>query len=280
MDNVCWQLNGFTVAIHVRLMILWILVMSGGVVFTAQAQELPTRGKGSITVMADASLTVPLTLIAREFSREKHMPVSVEFASTKDQIEKIEQGAEANVLISAKPLWIKRMQQGGLIDVYSRTNIAENRLVVVGALGAQSLQADVTGDKLLKLFPRNKPEFQFAMGDPEYLAEGTYTLESLGMLGLEGDLESHFAIFRSISEMAKVVANTQGVYGVMYASDLLVYPRMSRIAQLPDGSHNPIVYQAVVVAGEYMDEAREFLKYVQQAHAQKYFEQAGMMAAR
>jgi molybdate transport system substrate-binding protein len=268
--------------VHLRhwqplLLLLELLLVS--LPASSSAREYPTRNKGTITIMADPSITVPLTLIARQFSYEKHMPVSVEFASTKEQIEKIEQGAEANVLISAKPLWIKRMQQGGLIDVYSRTNIAANQLVIIGPLGSQSSQTATEGTQLLKLLPIKKPDFQFGIGDPEYLAEGTYSLESVGMLDIEEDLEPHYTIFRSMSELSKSVAN-YNLYGMMYASDTLLYPRISKVMTLPESSHSPIIYQAVVVAGEYMNEAREFLKYLKQPKAQNYFKQAGFYSVK
>lgn len=265
--------------VHVRLqrLCVWMLGCCAAVIAVLPV-AVDARSKGSVTVMADPSLTVPITLIAREFSFLRQMPVSVEFASTKEQIEKVEQGAEANVLISAKPLWIKRMQQGGLIDVYSRTNIASNRLVVMGALGARTAAQITDGKALLQLMPLHKNDFQFALGDPEYLAEGTYTLEALGMLDVEEDLEPHYTIFRSMSEMAKAVSNYT-MYGVMYASDVLLYPRIHTVVPVPVHKYSPIIYQAVVVAGENMDEGREFVKFLQSSTAQRHFKQAGLLGA-
>jgi molybdate transport system substrate-binding protein len=263
--------------VHVSLRAVFVSCLVAGAIF-GYAPMTAAQGTGSVTIMADASITVPLSLIARDFSREHHMPVSVEFSSTKEQIAKIEQGAEANVLISAKPLWIKRMQQAGLIDVYSRTNIAANRVVLMGPLGVKTLgQGDAFGgSQVMKLMPTKRDGFQFGLADPEYLAEGTYTLEALGALGIEEDLEPHYMIVRNITDMAKSIANYDN-YGMMYASDALLYPRISTVAVVPERMHGAIIYQGVVVAGEHMNEAREFLNYLKQPAARRYFEQAGFL---
>lgn len=282
---LCINLNGFLMRVDVMVLelqklfiCLFVLLTLSYEVGEAYAAASVSRAKGSITVMADPSMTIPITLIARRFSRAYNMPVSVEFASTKEQIDKVEQGAEANVFISAKPLWIKQMQRLGLIDVYSRTNIAKNQLVLMGPLGAKTHTGELTGKTLMKLLPTGREGFQFTLGDPEYLAEGTYTLEALGVLDVEEELEQYYAIVRTVPDIIRMIGTYNG-YGVMYRSDALLYDRIAQIGLMPEPSHTPVIYQAVVVAGEYMNEAREFLKYMQLPASQAIFKQAGFLAA-
>ena len=223
--------------------------------------------------MADPSMTVALTLIARQYSATYATPVSVEFASTNDQIKAIEDGSAADVLIAAKPSWIEHLQDGGLIDVYSKTNVAKNHLVLSSALsidGPRMLRQRMTHDA----FSRNGEAITVALGDPEFTAEGSYTLEALRHLGLASELEPSFTIFRDMRKLAEVTARDTG-YGFLFASDAALAPQLHTLAEIPDESHSPILYQAVVIAGDNMEGGRSFSDYLTSDAAKAILAKAG-----
>ncbi len=220
-----------------------------------------------VTVFADASLTIPLTKIARRYSSEKQLSVSAVFSSTKEQLERIEDGEEAHLFISAKPSWIKRLQQQGLIDVYSRTNIASNRLIIAGPEeNTQPHNAAIDAEYIRTLLPTNTEDFQFALGDPEYLAEGTYGFQALQQTGLNTELEPYYYILKSSHDIFRATQK-YGAYSAVLKTDAMLHPDLNILSEFPPESHDPIIYQAVVVAGENMDGARKFLSYLQSDEA-------------
>lgn len=234
---------------------------------------------GSISLMADASLIVPISLIARDFSRIYHVPVALDFGSPKEQVEKIQQGADANVFIASQPSWIKALQNQGMIDIYSRTNIASNQL----ALTADRKTPRINTQKNIKSAIRNAlpigdEEFKFGFADASLLSEGGYIIEAMTMLGLEKDLKMHYSLFKDMDSMAHAVENF-GFYGAMYHSDTYLHPKLHAITVLSKELHSPILYQAVVVAGEHMNEARRFVAYLTSDAAQRVFQRYGFGTA-
>ncbi len=238
-------------------------------------EEQKSQDNSSISLMADASLITPISIIAREFSREKHVPVALEFGSTKEQVDKILGGAEANVFISVQPLWIKKLQDNGLIDVYSRTNIARNTLVVAAPLYVSSFDLSLKRKKQnKKYFPLGDEEFKFGFADAQLLAEGNYLIESMNMLELDNEMKMHYSLFKDMFSMAHAIEEF-GFYGAMFKSDTYLHPKLHAVSTFPDNAHNPITYQAVVVAGEHMDEARRFIAYLKTSEAKAIFNRYG-----
>jgi len=233
---------------------------------TTQPTVIPKKSPRiyDVTVFADASLTIPLTKIARRYSSEKQLSVSAVFSSTKEQVERIEEGEEAHLFISAKPSWIKQLQQQGLIDVYSKTNIASNTLTIAGPQATEV--SNNANSQMRGILPEDTTDFQFAVGDPEYLAEGTYGFQALANTGLNSELEPYYSIMRSPQDLSRATY-LYGAYSAILKTDAMLHPKIHIIRDFPTESYDPIIYQAVVVAGENMDGARQFLSYLQSEEA-------------
>lgn len=231
----------------------------------------PEKLGRDITVMADPSLTIPLSLIVREYVRETSNPVTTAFSSTRDHVEAIRKGDEADLFISAKPSWIRTLQQEGLIDVYSRTSLTGNELTLIGSMPPGF---EVTPETLHDYFSKLPEEYRFILGDPEYLAEGTYGLESLRRLNLTRELEPHLTLMDNVGEIKKAVLRYDAV-SLIFRTDSQLDPTIPAVLNVPDDAHSPIVYEAVVVVGDNMDGAREFLKYLQGKKAQRIFKECG-----
>ena len=240
-------------------------------------QEQKIKANSSVSLMADASLIIPISLIARDFSRKYHVPVALEFGSTKEQVSKLLQGAEANVFISAQPLTIKKLQNNGLIDVYSRTNITRNALVIAAPKNVQPFELSVKNRKQnIAYFPTNNEDFKFGFADAQLLTEGSYVIESFSMLDLDKNLKLHYSLFKDIDSMAHAIEEF-GFYGAMYRTDTYLHPKLYAASLIPEKTHSPIIYQAVVVAGEHMDEARRFIAHLKTPQSQAIFTRFGFM---
>ena len=231
----------------------------------------------NVSVVADSSLSVPLSMIARHYSRDRGVSVSASYGSSKTQIDDIASGAdEADVFIGGKTGWIKTLQQQGLIDIYTRTVLAKNQLSLVGPAGSKKPEA---GDpNLLHLFPVKNPDFQFAFGDPQYLAEGTYAFDAVYKLKLARELEPFFSILDDAYTLNTTISK-HGAYGMVFHTDALLHPEYEELAVLPETSHDPMQYQAVVIVGRNMKAAREFLAYLQTPEVKEIFQRYGFDTA-
>lgn len=248
--------------LYVFVLLSLVLMLQSGVKAVAQA-------RGDVTVMADSSLTVPLTLIARNYAKEHGVQVATVFGSSKHHIKAIEAGDDANVFISAKPSWVKELQTKGLTDAYSRITVAGNQLSWVTARSRQhpiKLKSGISGASFVDEYGDSLCSF----GDPEYLAEGTYGLETLNSLSLMGEMEPCFSFLQEHSDMLRSITRYKG-YGLVFSSETRIFPGIKEVNQVPADAHSPIHYQAVVVAGEDMPAGREFLSYLLSGAAKNIF---------
>ncbi|MBY0356010.1 MAG: molybdate ABC transporter substrate-binding protein [Rickettsiales bacterium] len=259
---------------------LWFLFVLQGLMNPAFAKNVPTVVPMGINIMADESLIVPITLIARAYATEYQIPVSAQFAASNLQIKQLEEGAEANVLIAAKAIWLRQLETMGLIDVYSRTPVARNQLALTtlrhfvpspplrlsqGLTTSALTPAGFTAD-----------DVSLALGDPEFTAEGTYALDAFSHLKLESELEPHFVFIRDMRALADSL-NSPGAYGVVFQTDVQLRPSLGTVDIFPPASHVPIVYEAVTIAGENMAGGRHFVDYLTSDKARTIFQRFGFL---
>ncbi len=214
----------------------------------------------SLTVMADPSLSVPLDIIARQYAVDHNISVTTVYSPTHRQIQAIEAGEEANILIAAKVRWIDELQQKGLIDVFSRTNIARNRLVIATHVEHKQ-NINPTDINTIQDITPVPDDFMFVIGDPEYTAEGYYAMQALSHHDLHLLLEPYYSFIGSMHKVARLVTEYHA-QGLMFRSDALLHPKVRIAHTFKPSTHSPILYQAAVIADARMEPAREFLEYL------------------
>ncbi len=254
---------------------LWIPAFAGmTIILSSPAHTL--MSVHTITLMADHSMGIAIAEIARSYTRDRHVAVNISFAPSAMQATQIMEGAAADVLITPKLAWIEQLKAQGLTDVYSQTPIARGRLALAGP-GDSPLTVN-----LKERFPRAalinqmEGEQRFVVGHPETLMEGVYGREALRNLRVSGDLEAYTLYIKRLDEMIEMVAQHHA-YGVFFHSTVIGRSDVRVLDLLPEKSHKPIEYHAVVIAGENMDEARKFLEYLKSYEAKSILQRNGFV---
>src|SRR2546423_2951902 len=98
------------------------LLVAAGLASTAGALPAAAQGK-DVVVFAAASLKNALDDIAGEWQRETGKKVVISYATSNTLIKQIEQGAPADIFISADLDWMDYGQQKGLIKPDTRSNL-------------------------------------------------------------------------------------------------------------------------------------------------------------
>jgi molybdate transport system substrate-binding protein len=237
-----------------------------------------TTARAGVTVLADPSLIVPLTRLSRLYAERFNVPVSLSFDSSSEHLRQLREGEEAGVFITAKALWMKQLEQQGLMDVYSRVSLVKNRLAIVGPRRLAPLPGSLR--KLARFLGREEEaDTPFALGDPEFVAEGTYAFEALTARDLGGELEPHYSFFPSSAALHNAVVRYDS-FGAVFLTDALLDPEMMTIETArEDSDHAPILYQAAVVVGENMNRARHFLNFLRSGDALAVFQEYGFLSA-
>lgn len=239
------------------------------------------RNLPEVTILADSSLTIPITEISLLYSRQRNVTVTTSFASTVEHSENIEIGASADILISTNPVWMNELKQQGLIDVYSLSNLVKDNLAL--AIGKDSVFSnhEKLTNNLFEQFDFLSNTFILVTADPLDTALGIYTTQFIDNLGKKNNINLNKKISNKIMRAGNaknvlyLIANASSA-GVVYYSNALQNDEVKLIAKVDEEYHEPIISQIAVVAGENMSRAREFLKFMKSNQVKEIFKKNGL----
>ncbi|WP_050604251.1 molybdate ABC transporter substrate-binding protein [Ruegeria sp. 6PALISEP08] len=231
----------------------------------------PVRaGAEGVLVFAAASLKTALDEIAEGYEKETGHSVTVSYAASSVLARQIQQGAPADVFISANPDWMDVLEQGGLIRANSRVDLLGNALVLIGALGRTSwgeiqpdhdLEAELDGGFL-------------AMALVDAVPAGIYGKAALQSLNQWNELQDHVAQTDNVRAALALVAAGAAPLGIVYRSDAEVEKRVSVVATIPADLHPAIIYPAAITT-QAKDSAQAFLNHLRGDAALSVFQGQG-----
>src|SRR5437870_10228690 len=103
--------------------------IAGGVVAVFATPS--SAGPRPLLVFAAASLKNALDAIAERWQAENGRRATIAYAASSTLAKQIENGAPADLFISADLLWMDYLQQRGLIDPKTRFDLVGNELVLI-----------------------------------------------------------------------------------------------------------------------------------------------------
>jgi molybdate transport system substrate-binding protein len=215
-----------------------------------------------ITVFAAASLKNALDAIAAEWQAETGNAVTISYAGSSQLAAQIQEGAPADLFISAAVNWMDTLQDENLIKSETRVDLLGNTLVLV-AHGAHAAPVEIGPDfDLAGLLNSGR----LAMALVDSVPAGQYGKAALESLGIWSAVEPSVAQSENVRAALALVATGEAPYGIVYGSDAIADDEagddVSVVATFPADSHEPIVYPAAVVATSTKPEAEAFLDYL------------------
>lgn len=217
-------------------------------------------------MLASTSMSVALAELIRHYSIERGIIVTASFDAPNELAIRIEDGEVADFFITEDPDRLRELKQQGLLDVYNIKLIAGNRLVL--AAGVDSYIARAVGKHMplaeLLAFIDKRTIFVIADADDSYL--GKVSEEALEKSGYWQTLEALSVRAANAKEALYLIAKGNSA-GIVYASDAAQDAGVKILAEFPEDYHTPIVYQGAVVAGQSMDNARDFLTFLKSERA-------------
>ena len=208
-----------------------------------------------ITVFAASSLKTALDVIAADWEQQTGHHVVISYDSSAKLAKQIEQGAPADVFISASTQWMDTLADANLIKPESRKTILGNTLILVAADKTAPPVTIAQGFDLAALVGDGK----LAMGMVDSVPAGQYGKEALTKLGAWDAVEPKVAQTENVRAALKLVESGEAAYGIVYASDAVGDDKVAVVGTFPQDSHKPIVYPAAVMTTSTAPEAQAFL---------------------
>ena len=228
----------------------------------------PAAHADEITIFAAASLKDALDGVAAQW-QESHPgdAVVISYAGSSQLAKQVQQGAPADLFISASSEWMDAVEKSGDIDAATRKDLLGNTLVLVGT--GTPAAAPVTD------LPALLGEHKLAMALVDSVPAGQYGKQALEHLGLWSKVESHVAQADNVRAALKLVATAEAPLGIVYGSDAVAEKGVGVIATFPQDSHDKITYPAAVTKSADTPQAAAFLDSLTQEPAKSIFESQG-----
>lgn len=177
----------------------------------------------------------------------------------------IEEGLAADLFFSAAPKQMKALDEKGMMDSASITNLLENKLVLITP---KESKYD------LKEFKDVTKCESIAVGDPASVPAGQYAKEALTNLGVWDQIESKLSQGTNVTEVLNWVAEGSADCGFVYATDAASRAdKVTVVTQAPEGSlASPVIYPVgITKASAEKDSAEKFLEFLKTDEAMKAF---------
>lgn len=228
---------------------------------------------GPVVVFAAASLSDVLQAVARDGGFAQ---VKFSFASSSTLARQIEQGAGAQIFISADEPWMDAVAKAGRIEPGQRRDLAGNRLALVGPGKAEPTTPTETAEAVDALLKKvlATPDARIATGDPAHVPVGKYAQASLTSLKLWSAVEPRLARADNVRSALALVERGEAPLGITYRTDALASKNVQVLALFPLASHPPIRYPAALLTGA-TPAAKRFFDHLFTPAAQAALRQAG-----
>lgn len=237
------------------------------------ASAATAAGADEITVFAAASLANAMAGIEDRFEVATGHDLIVSLAGSSALARQIQQGAPADIFISANPGWMDALEAEGLVEAGTRFDLLNNSMVLV-AHGADAGPVEIGPDMdLAGLLGGGR----LAMALVDAVPAGIYGKAALESLGLWDGVADSVAQADNVRAALALVALGEAPYGIVYATDAAAEDGVGIVATFPADTHPPIVYPAAAMAESDNPLNETFLDYLRGPEARAAFERQGFV---
>lgn len=235
------------------------------------AAPYPARAQQTITIFAAASLKNAIDDVDAAFTKKTGINAVVSYASTAALMKQIEQGAPADVFISADLTWMDYGAEKKLIQDATRINLLGNKLVLIAPKDSKASDVAIApGFDIARL----AGDGRIAVADVRAVPAGRYAKAALESFGVWPAAEKKLAMVENVRAALALVARAETPIGIVYATDARVEPGVKIIGHFPDGSYPPIAYPVAATTNANAA-AGQYLAFLRTAEAKAIFERYG-----
>lgn len=225
----------------------------------------------TLTVFAAASMKNALDEANAVYTAKSGVKVVASYAASSALAKQLEQGAPADIFISADTDWMDYCAGKKTISDPTRVNLLGNKIVLIAP--KDSKIANVTigqGFDLAKLAGDGK----IATGDVKAVPVGKYAKAALEKLGAWQAVEPKFAMAESVRAALALVSRGEANLGIVYETDAKVDAGVKIVGAFPADSHPAIIYPVAATATAKTD-STGYLAFLRSSAAKAVFEKYG-----
>lgn len=243
-----------------RRLLPWLLAVLAPAAAQAQAP----------TVLAAASLKEALDEAALLYRKEKGVQAVIAYGASSALARQIENGAPADLFLSADLDWMDYLEKKGLLAPGTRRNLLGNRLVLIAPAKQPVKLQPAPGFPVAKALGNGR----IALADPQSVPAGRYARAAFEKLGVWDQVGGRVAAAENVRAALALVSRGEAALGVVYRTDADAERRVMIAGVFPADTHPPIVYPVAALKGAKAG-AAPFLRFLSQPQARAIFEKHG-----
>ena len=238
------------------------------------AYEIDILPPVTLNISAASSLSNVLKVIDTAYTQANpNVTIVLNTGASGTLQTQIQNGAPADVFISAATAQMTALEQSNLVVTSSVKNLLNNTLVMIvpngSTLGLSSI-SDLATSKISKI----------AVGDPASVPAGTYANLAFAELGITAAVQSKLILCANVTQVLTTVASGNVDAGLVYSTDALSSNQVKVVAQAPADINAQIVYpEAVINTSKVQGAAKTYLSYLSGSSAVTLFIQYGFTMA-
>lgn len=231
----------------------------------------------NLTIFAEQNMMLALTRIARIYSQQHNVVISINFNSSLELINDVDAGEPADVFISAHSSLIDTLKQKGLVDVYNISYIARDKLALVTSknnpkINPKLLKEDINLAEAIKVLDESRSTL---IVDEKGSSSERYSNELIKSLPLKkGKLHIVNKLQEDRASVLSSINDDPESYIIVLESQI---KNREDLKILATNENNNILYQALVIAGNNMGSAREFLQFLKSKTAKSELKKSGFI---
>jgi len=225
----------------------------------------------TIMVFAAASLTDCLKETASDYEKQTGEKVVFNLGASSFLARQIEEGAPADIFLSADEAKMDGLEARGLILKETRKSRLSNSLVIVVAADSPLLirsPKDLTQAGVKRV----------ALADPQTVPAGIYSKQCLEKLNLWSAIEPKVVPTDNVRAALAAVESGNVEAGMVYKTDAAISKKIKVACEIPPRDSPNISYSmAVVKASQEPVAAKKFLAYLNSENAGRVFKKFGFV---
>ena len=251
-----------------------VLICNAAIIPSASAQDAKSQDikpQDPITVFAAASMKNALDDVNAAYMKKTGTKVVASYAASSALMKQIEEGAPADVFMSADLDWMDYGATKKLIKDDTRINLLGNQLVLIAPKDSKIDHVVIgPGFDLAKL----AGDGRIATGDVQAVPAGKYAKTALENLKAWQAASGRLAMAENVRAALALVARDEAALGIVYATDAKVEPGVKIIGTFPASSHPAIVYPvAATITAK--PQTENYLRFLRTPEAKAIFEKYG-----
>lgn len=252
-------------AVRVLVTLLAAAALSAGASSSSRAQD---QGP---TIFAAASLKNALDGVNEAYKAAGHKPAVISYAASSALAKQIENGAPADIFVSADLDWMDYLAERKLIKADTRLNLLGNTLVLIAPKDSTISVKIEPGFDLASLIGDGR----LSMANTDAVPAGKYGKASLIALKVWDQVSGKIAQAENVRAALLLVSKKEAPLGIVYETDAFADKSVKIVDRFPEGNHPPIIYPAAILERANSKEVMAFFDFMRSPIARKAFEAQG-----